>query len=305
MRRAKMRKLNKLTLGAHMLEPDRRVETLKPVKVTHDPEKGRTTYIANTVNGVTMDCPHRERYGYGEIALACAWGCGIPNYESAAYYRKTAQDWFDVQGDDGFVNTIAPQTYRGAGGTLWSSAPVTLSWEFYRAYGDHRQLEAAYGPMKKWVDYLHGFVSDEGVLTAYESASRFLGDWATPHGSEYGNTPAAKLFNNCVYAYCLQVMVESAGTLGRDDEAEIYADRLAELRPSVHREFFDEETGEYIDGRQLSMAFPLYVGITPEPLRKSVMAKFVEEITVNKPFLDTGSSGMRRESAPSRRRKHG
>lgn len=404
MRRAKMRKLNKLTLGAHMLEPDRRVETLKPVKVTHDPEKGRTTfdmgrnftgwlefdlrrgdagkvvnfrtsnrrekieefdqvslyyhdstgegtfthrfnymagrwitveglgyepqpedirchlvtndrkrtghfecsnklynkiyetdlntYLANTVNGVTMDCPHRERYGYGEIALACAWGCGIPNYESAAYYRKTAQDWFDVQRDDGFVNTIAPQTYRGAGGTLWSSAPVTLSWEFYRAYGDHRQLEAAYGPMKKWVDYLHGFVSDEGVLSAYESASRFLGDWATPHGSEYGNTPAAKLFNNCVYAYCLQVMVESAGTLGRDDEAKIYADRLAELRPSVHREFFDEETGEYIDGRQLSMAFPLYVGITPEPLRESVMAKFVEEITVNKPYLDTGSSGL-------------
>ena len=32
-----------------------------------------------------------------------------------------------VQRDDGFVNTIAPQVYKGAGGTLWSSAPVTLS----------------------------------------------------------------------------------------------------------------------------------------------------------------------------------
>jgi alpha-L-rhamnosidase len=105
------------------------------------------TYIANTVNGVTMDCPHRERYGYGEIALACSWGCAIPHYESAAYYRKVAQDWFDVQREDGFVNTIAPQIYRGAGGTLWSSAPVTMSWEYYKAYGDRRQLEAACGPI--------------------------------------------------------------------------------------------------------------------------------------------------------------
>ncbi|MBT8045061.1 MAG: family 78 glycoside hydrolase catalytic domain, partial [Verrucomicrobiae bacterium] len=61
------------------------------------------TYLANTVNGVTMDCPHRERYGYGEIALACSWGCAIPHYDSAAYYRKVAQDWFDVQREDGFI----------------------------------------------------------------------------------------------------------------------------------------------------------------------------------------------------------
>ncbi|MCH7226480.1 family 78 glycoside hydrolase catalytic domain [Haloferula sp. A504] len=250
------------------------------------------TYIANTVNGVTMDCPHRERYGYGEIALACSWGCAIPNYESAAYYRKAAQDWFDVQREDGFVNTIAPQVYKGAGGTLWSSAPVTLSWEFHRAYGDQAQLAHAYGPMKKWVDYLHGFVSDEGVLTAYESASRFLGDWATPHGSEYGNTEAAKLFNNCVYAYCLQVMAESAAILGRESEAAIYQKQLGDLRRSVHRKFYNEETGVYIDGRQLALAFPLYVGVTPEPLREKVMERFVEEITVTKPYLDTGSSGL-------------
>lgn len=404
MRQAKIRKLEGLELSAHLIERDRKVEELKPVKIDHDPESDRTTfdfgvnftgwlefdlrdgregqrvnfrtanqpgmieefdqvsvyihdatgtgtfshkfnymagrwvtveglgyepkpedircfivtndrarigrfessselfnriyeadlrtYIANTVNGVTMDCPHRERYGYGEIALACAWGCSIPNYESAAYYRKAAQDWFDVQREDGFVNTIAPQVYKGAGGTLWSSAPVTLSWEFHRAYGDERQLAHAYGSMKKWVDYLHGFVADDGVLTAYESASRFLGDWATPHGSEYGNTEAAKLFNNCVYAYCLQVMVESAAILADDKESAIYQKRLDDLRVSVHRKFYNEETGVYIDGRQLALAFPLYVGVTPEPLREKVMARFVEEITVNKPYLDTGSSGL-------------
>lgn len=66
--------------------------------------------------------------------------------------------------------------------------------------------------MKKWLNYLNNSVSDDGVLTQYTVASRFLGDWATPHGSEYGNTPAAKLFNNCVYAYNLNVFVQTANT---------------------------------------------------------------------------------------------
>jgi alpha-L-rhamnosidase len=239
-----------------------------------------------------MDCPHRERYGYGEIVLACSWGCAIPNFDSAAYYRKVARDWFDVQREDGFVNTIAPQIYNGAGGTLWSSAPVTLTWEFYKAYGDRRQLETAYVPMKKWVDFLGRSISPDGVLVPYEKASRFLGDWATPHGSEYGNTPPAHLFNNCVYAYNLMVMVEAAQVLGKPDESAIYQKRLDDLRVNAHRHFYDAENKRYLDGRQLAMAFPLYVGITPEAEREAVYAGFVEEISTRKPYLDTGSSGL-------------
>jgi len=250
------------------------------------------TYIACTVNGVVMDCPHRERYGYGEVALACSWGCGMPNWESAAFYRKVIRDWCDVQREDGFVNTIAPQIYKGAGGTLWSSAPVTLTWEFYKAYGDVRRLEESYASMKKWIEFLNRFVSDEGVLTSYERASRFLGDWATPHGSEYGNTPAAKLFNNCVYAYNLDVLVQAARVLGRKDDVTIYSSRLAKLREAVHKKFFNEETKAYLDGRQMSMAFPLYMRITPAKERQAVFDGFVDDIANKKRYMDTGSPGL-------------
>jgi alpha-L-rhamnosidase len=250
------------------------------------------TFIANTVNGVTMDCPHRERYGYGEIQLACSWGCSLPHFLAAAYWRKVSRDWADVQRDDGFINTIAPQIYSGAGGTLWSSALVTLNRESFLAYGDERHLREAYPGMKKWLDFLHASVSDEGVLVPYDRASRFLGDWATPHGSEYGDTPEAALFNNCVYAYNLITVIEAATALGHADDAQIYQQRLVALRENAHRHFFDAENKRYIDGRQLAMAFPLYVGITPESEREAVMAGFVEEITRRKPYLDTGSSGL-------------
>ena len=40
------------------------------------------------------------------------------------------------------------------------------------------------------------------------------------------------------------------------------------------------------------MAFPLYTGITPEQERAAVFTNFVEEISLRKPYLDTGSSGL-------------
>jgi alpha-L-rhamnosidase len=60
----------------------------------------------------------------------------------------------------------------------------------------------------------------------------------------------------------------------------------------VHRKWYNEATGLYHDGRQLSLAFPLFVGVTPEHLRESVLEKFITEIKENKPYLDTGSSGL-------------
>jgi alpha-L-rhamnosidase len=167
-----------------------------------------------------------------------------------------------------------------------------MSWEFHKAYGDKRQLEAAYVPMKKWIDFLGRSISADGVLVAYENASRFLGDWATPHGSEYGDKPEAKLFNNCVYAYNLMVLVQAAEILGKQEDMKIYQKRLDDLRGNAHRHFYDPEKKRYIDGRQLAMAFPLYVGITPESEREAVYAGFVEEISTRKPYLDTGSSGL-------------
>ncbi len=254
-------------------------------------ETDLNTYIANTVNGVVMDCPHRERYGYGEVALACSWGCGLPNYTSAAFYTKCMRDWADVQDETGMINTIAPQPYPGAGGTLWSSAPITLGWEFFQAYGDKRQLEAGYPVMKRWLDYLDAAVTAGGVLMPYTIVSRFLGDWATPHGNEYGDRPEAQLFNNCVYAYDLMVFVEAAHALGYADDVETYTARLASLREHAHDYFYNPESGLYVDGLQQSMLFPLYTHITPAHLRQRVFDGFIAALE-EKGYLDTGSPGL-------------
>ncbi len=111
------------------------------------------TYRANTVEGYTSDCPHRERLGYGEENFATAWGCGIPNYDAGAFYTKVIRDWCDVQQADGWINHTAPQINTHYGGTLWSSAPLNLGWEFYKNYGDKRVLADSYATDKAWLDY--------------------------------------------------------------------------------------------------------------------------------------------------------
>ncbi|VGO13280.1 hypothetical protein PDESU_01836 [Pontiella desulfatans] len=250
------------------------------------------TFRANTLNGVTMDCPHRERLGYGEVAFATCWGIGLPNYEAGSYYTKMIQGWMDVQHPDGNIYFVAPTPNKTWGGPLWSSAPVTLTYELYRAYGDKGIIEKSYPTMKKWLDFLNGNLS-EGILAVYDGGNRFLGEWSAPNGRKNnGKTQEAVLFNNCVYAMILDMFVEMADAVGNRADAEEYAARLSALRTHVHQAFFDEEQNHYINTIQTHQALPLLSGVTPPEKRAAVMKVFEKEILETTPYLDMGSSGL-------------
>jgi alpha-L-rhamnosidase len=262
------------------------------------------TYRVNTVEGYTSDCPHRERLGYGEEQFATAWGCGIPNYDAGAFYTNIVRDWCDVQQTNGWINHTAPQINTHYGGTMWSSAPLNIGWEFYKNYGDKRVLADSYATDKAWLDYLASNVSD-GILQPYNKtynkagAGNFLGDWAEPYGDadplkgkEFGDTPEALLFNNCVYAMDLRTFVEIANLLGKTEDAAIYDQRLRALKAKIHAHFFNPAENTYIDSRQIHLAFPMFAGITPDDLKPKVFANFEKEILQTRPYLDMGSSGL-------------
>jgi len=251
------------------------------------------TFRANTLNGVTMDCPHRERLGYGEVSWATAWGCGLPNYSTGALYSQMVRNWCDVQHDNGWIAFVAPQMRSTWGGPLWSSAPLTTAWEMNRQYGDNRVIQQAYPTFQDWMEFLHDQVKD-GILTQYtKDRGRFLGDWAAPGGrKEWGGSREALLFNNCVYALDLKIMMDVAAWLDERDDVALYTGRLDALRKGIHEKFFDPEKKIYLKGRQVNLAFPLYTGVVPENLRPAVLANLEEEITETRPYLDMGSSGL-------------
>jgi alpha-L-rhamnosidase len=250
------------------------------------------TLIANTTEGFTADCPHRERMGYGEEAFATAWGIGLPNFQSGAFYTKWVRDWADVQEENGWIHHTAPQVNQHYGGAMWSSAGLNVAAEMHLHHGDLRVLETNHPSAKRWLDFLHSHVED-GLLTPYNDFwGKFLGDWAAPGGRrERGDSPEAKFFNNCVYAMNLADFIRHSKLLGIGDDVAIYQERLTNLLPRIHEEFYQPDTATYCNGTHVQQAFALLTGVCPPELQDKVREQLYQSIQ-ERGYLDMGSSGL-------------
>jgi alpha-L-rhamnosidase len=252
------------------------------------------TFLANTTEGYTSDCPHRERCGYGETATATSWGIGLPDYDAGAFYRNVVRNWRDVQLPDGWGRNTAPQPndYHW-GGAMWSSAGMNVAWAHYLHYGDLQILELIYPVAKRWLEFLHANVS-EGLLRKYrEHDGQFLGDWLAPGSrNEFGSSAQAVYFNNCVYAMNLETFIKMANLLGKSEDAALYGERLAKLLPAIQSAFYDPDTGHYSDGNQVQQAFAVITGLAKDSIRLRAETTIAGDMRNGKQYFDMGSSGL-------------
>jgi alpha-L-rhamnosidase len=252
------------------------------------------TFLANTTEGYTSDCPHRERCGYGEVATATSWGIGLPNYDAGAFYRNIVRNWRDVQLPGGWGRNTAPQPndYHW-GGAMWSSAGLNVAWEHYLHYGDKQILELIYPTAVRWLEFLQANVS-KGLLRKYrDNDGQFLGDWLAPGSrNEFGSSRQALYFNNCVYAMNLETFVKIAILLDKSGDAALYDERLTALRLAIHAEFYDPNTGNYCDGNQVQQAFAVITGVAKDSIQARAKASITNNMRNEKQSVDLGSSGL-------------
>jgi alpha-L-rhamnosidase len=252
-----------------------------------------------STGGMSVDCPHRERLGYGgdghgslEIALDA--------YSSYPFFTKWAQDWIDIQDENGRINHTAP-TLDGGGGPAWSGFILTMPWEVYESYGDPGILAYTFPSAVRWLDYMAQHVGEEGLLTVpspghwkYSGGLRwlFLGDWAGPNGSEESDTPEASLFNNCYYVYVLGLAAKMAVILDQQEKARVFHEHARQITEAINDKFFDPETHTYIDTRQTHCVMPLIAGVVPPEHMEAVQENLEKEILVNQDgHFDTGIHG--------------
>lgn len=255
------------------------------------------TYIANTLDGILMDCPHRERRGWGEVTVAAMYGDAFPNFETGAYMDQYIQYMHDAQFPDGRNRAVINEEDRPF--LMWqANNPITV-WETYRNFGDKRVLEVNYEPMQKWMDWIlaNSRYQTGGSLKPGEPGKREfpgLGDWATPHGNNFEscNSPDANHFNNCLYAYMLDIAHKIAVELGKTDDAAVFADRLAVQRKASHSDTYDPSTGEYQRGLQVDQIYAIISGVAPPNEQQKVYDNLVDKILYDFPYYDTGSSGQ-------------
>jgi len=257
-------------------------------------ELNRYTFRCLDNGGYYVDCPHRERLGYGDGQVAIE--TGIYSFELHNFYKKWANNWLNTQDSLGNIAHTAPSPYGAGGGPGWGGSGVVLPWKIFKYYGDTSFLNSSYHSMVRYVDFLET-KSKDGILKHYgDKTWGFIGDWVPPRRGmdsedKVGNIEK-ELFNNCYKLYLYQILAESAGVLEKNEDREKY-ERLEEtLRNKINNHYYSDDKGIYANGEQPYLSFPLLLSIPDKDENSRVLANLENEIKItNNGHLNTGMLG--------------
>ena len=231
------------------------------------------------LGGDMVDCPHRERLGYGGDGNASTVTVQTIA-DLAPLYMNWLQAYADSQTEDGSMPHTAPNPYRAGGGPYWCMFIINASWQTYVNYGDSRMLERFYPNMQKWIEFAENNYDDKGLLRDWgvnEHRHWYLGDWAAPAGIDQRNPLSIDIVSNCVMSYSYGLMAKIASVLGKVRDAEEYARRKNSHNERIHDTFYDGNTSLYSTGTQIDMIYPMLVGATPEACLEDVRKALFRE----------------------------
>jgi hypothetical protein len=248
------------------------------------------TFENLSLGSYVVDCPHRERRGYGGDAHATI-RTALDNYDLGAFYTTWAEDWRDVQQLNDNVPYTAP-TYSGGGGPAWSGFCITLPWEIYRYYGDKRILTENFSMMQRWLAFLET-KSTNNMLARWGGPWDFLGDWASSDTRWASDEARNKLFfNNCYWIYNLETAAKVASVLGKPEIAEDYNRRAEAVREAMQRTYFNPSDDSYVNGGQVCLGMALMAGLPPKELQPAVWQRLEKQVLVNdKGHIGAGITG--------------
>jgi len=271
----------------------------------------RHTHRCLTIGGIEVDCPHRERLGYGAEGQA-AMRQAMWNFQMGPFYTKWARDFADSQDPaTGAVPYTAPFRIGSGGGPTWPGALIQFPWQSYQFYGDTRLLERLYPAMCRWVAFLdahaQGGIVQRFAYRSPENYWEFLGDWAPPKTPpDYApdgklpswpcrwSTPEEnQLFNTISYAHQTQTLADIARVLSKRADAARYNAAAEKIRQAVRDKWFDTGRATFrpTEHPQTYLAFGLLTGVVPADLRDRAMRNLQADLASRQGHLDAGVLG--------------
>ena len=241
------------------------------------------------LGGYMVDCPHRERMGYGDGQNGI--DSHIMNLDASAFYGKWAIEWLDAQDPiTGKSAQYSPPNHADPScWFLWGGMVDVMPWKAYNYYGDRRLLERAYDDMVRFpAKYIDSYYTGGGIQRNGGDSGC---DWVTPSNG-MSAPPGTELFVNCYRVYLSDMLAKSAEVLGKTDDAKRHRARSQELKTLINNTYYNKTAKIYDSDRQLSQAMPLLMGVVPQELRESILKQLEDMIMVkNKGHLDTGMLG--------------
>ncbi len=279
-------------------------------------DKVKWTFENLSLGGMIVDCPQRERMGYGGDAHATS-ETGLLNYHMGAFYTKWMQDWRDVQGTEPMVgnmrdksyarkevtsgrlfnNGILPHTaptYWGGGGPAWGGIVVTLPWFMYQHYGDKQVLSENYQMIKDWLRFLDSHVRQD-LLQRFGGTWDFLGDWLWPNATAEGmnnDKPENICLNNSYRVFNLRTAARIAEVLGDSGQAKKWTEQADRSSAAILKTYYNAQNAVYADGSMANLAAALLADVVPALEKDKVMKSLEKEILVNrKGHIHAGITG--------------
>lgn len=247
--------------------------------------------IESNLQSVLTDCPHREKLGWLEVSHLLGPAIMF-NYDVATLYQKICRDTRESQLPNGLVPDIAPEYtvfQRGfRDSPEWGSACVIDAWHLYQRYGDRRVLADQYDTMARYVAYLGSLAKDHIV-------SYGLGDWYDIGPGEPGESKLTTkgLTATAIYYQDLAILAETARLLDKKDDAERYAQLLAQVKHAFNRQFFHPDSNQYDRASQTANAMPLVLGLVEPQRRQAVLENLVQDVRAHANHVTAGDVGFR------------
>ena len=260
------------------------------------------TYYSQLPCGVLGGGEAREKLGYGDGGSFLSGM--LYNLRSDAFFQKWLRDWCDGQRPGGFLGHTAPEFYPAGGGPSWGGEVSELVRRLYVYYGDRRAVTYGYATLKKYLDHLESHT--EGDILRYFNPYQagqyeqwyFLGDWTPPgsgpdkHGFVFESELQREFFNNCYRVLLWDQLASYADALGDKAEVVRCRERLAELRPLIHKTYYDPARQTYQASRQTYLTIALLARVVPPELRSAILKQLEDDIVIAKQgHLDTGLQG--------------
>lgn len=236
--------------------------------------------VRGNYRSVPTDCPQRdERQGWlGDRSVESRGEAYL--FDIEALYRKWVRDMADAQKASGSVPDVCPPYWPiYSDNVTWPSSTVIIPGMLWDLYGDTRTIAVHYESMRRWVDYMQGFVT-HGVM-----ARDTYGDWCVPpedpkliHSADPARKTHPEILASGYFLHDLRLMARYARTLGRMADARRFEEASERLQAALHARHYRPGEGWYDNGSQTACLLPLALGIVPEAEAPRVMARLRAKI---------------------------
>ena len=235
--------------------------------------------------GVPTDCCQRdERCGYtGDAQFFVP--TAVYNFDIAAFFNKWLVDVCeDSQMPGGWFADHAPTFGPGDGWNVgWSDAGIICPYTIWKTYGDTRVIREHYPAMKRNLELLKA--TSPNLIHKKPIGN---GDWLN-----LGGGASSEVIGTCYDAYDFRLVSEMAAAIGEKADAIAFASQSHAIAKAFADTFIDDQ-GEIKDSSQTAFALAFTMGLTPEPLRTKMSARFADSVKQFDWHLATGFIGTPR-----------